>query len=180
MLAFYAGLAVTRVPQTMRVDQQRRPAHEMTGRSALSRSGVLLVAAIGCSLGSIWTAPPVIAAAAKDVTAVALDRCLADPAKGSTGDQTDCEAAAEQAYDRRMNQAYAALLKRLPPDVGARMRTSQRAWLAYRDQEAKAREALYATRHGTMYVPMESDDAVTLVGDRARLLERYLRTLNIE
>lgn len=57
VLAFYAGLAVTRVPQTMRVDQQRRPAHEMTGRSALSRSGVLLVAAIGCSLGSIWTAP---------------------------------------------------------------------------------------------------------------------------
>jgi len=119
------------------------------------------------------------ASSARDGTAIALDRCLAVPANASTAGQTDCEAAALRGYDRRMNVAYAALLRRLPVPVGERLRRSQRAWLAYRNVEGITRDALYATRQGTMYVPMQADDAVVLVGDRARLLERYVRALEI-
>jgi uncharacterized protein YecT (DUF1311 family) len=85
-----------------------------------------------------------------------------------------------RSYDRRMNAAYAALLRRLQPKAAEQLRRSQRAWLAFRDSEAAARQAIYATRQGTMYVPMEADAAVTIVGDRALLLERYLRVLSIE
>jgi hypothetical protein len=52
--------------------------------------------------------------------------------------------------------------------------------LAFRDAEARARGAIFATKQGTMFVPMESDAATVLVGDRARLLERYVRVLGIE
>ena len=83
-------------------------------------------------------------------------------------------------YDRRMNAAYAALVRRLPSAAADRLRQSQRAWLAFRDAEATTRGAIYATRQGTMYVSMESDAAVTVVADRARLLERYVRTIDIE
>jgi uncharacterized protein YecT (DUF1311 family) len=128
---------------------------------------------------SLSTSAPA-ANSARDGTVLTLDRCLAVPANASTAGQTDCEAAALQGYDQRMNVAYAALLRQLPAPVGDRLRRSQRAWLAYRDVEGITRDALYATRQGTMYVPMQADDAVVLVGDRARLLERYVRALEIE
>lgn len=119
------------------------------------------------------------AEARHDATAVALDRCPSLATNASTAGQTDCEAAAMRSYDRRMNVAYVDLMRRLPPDAASRLRVSQRAWLTFRDAEASARSAIFATRQGTMYVPMEADDAVTLVGDRTRLLERYVRTLNL-
>jgi uncharacterized protein YecT (DUF1311 family) len=128
------------------------------------------------------TIPGVALAAAvpRDATAVELDRCLALPANASTAGQTDCETAAMRGYDRRMNVTYAALMSRLPAAAADRLRRSQRAWLAFRDAEAQARGAIFATRQGTMFVAMESDAAMVLVGDRARLLERYVRVLGVE
>jgi uncharacterized protein YecT (DUF1311 family) len=79
-----------------------------------------------------------------------------------------------------MNVAYAALMRWLPAAAADRLRRSQRSWLAFRDAEARARGAIFATKQGTMFVPMESDAATVLVGDRARLLERYVRVLGIE
>jgi len=115
-----------------------------------------------------------------DATAVALEQCLALPANASTAGQTDCEAAAMHGYNHRMNVAYAALMRWLPAAAADRLRRSQRSWLAFRDAEARARGAIFATKQGTMFVPMESDAATVLVGDRARLLERYVRVLGIE
>lgn len=115
-----------------------------------------------------------------DATEAALERCLGLPANASTAGQTDCETVAGRAYDKRMNAAYVTLMRRLPAGAADRLRRSQRTWVVFRDAEATTRSAIYATRRGTMYVPMEADDTVTLVGDRARLLERYARALNIE
>ncbi|WP_313540521.1 lysozyme inhibitor LprI family protein [Sphingomonas sp.] len=125
-------------------------------------------------------APAAAAGAREDATDAALRRCLAALANASTAGQTNCEVAAERAYDRRMNAAYATLLRRLPAAAGVQLRRSQRAWIAYRDVEEQARQTIYATRQGTMYVPMQSDDLTTLIGDRARMLERYVRVMVIE
>lgn len=116
----------------------------------------------------------------RDPTSAALDACLAAPDKQSMGSQSDCFSRAERDFDRRMNAAYASILQRLPGPAGERLRQSQRAWIAYRDAETQARRAIYETRRGTMYVPMESDAAVALIGDRARMLERYERALDID
>jgi uncharacterized protein YecT (DUF1311 family) len=147
-------------------------------RQTSARNRPLMGVAIALLAMSVPTAAPA-ANSAHDATAIALDRCLAVPINASTASQTDCEAAALRGYDRRMNVAYASLLRRLSAQAVDRLRRSQRAWLAYRDAEEMSRDALYATRQGTMYVQMQADDAVTLVGDRARLLERYVRALNI-
>ncbi len=120
------------------------------------------------------------AAGSKDPTAVALNHCLNDAANASTAGQTDCEATATQDYDHRMNAAYATLMHKLPPNVATDLRASQRTWLAFRDQEAKARGALFETRQGTMYVPMQADDATNFIRDRALQLESYVAVMAID
>jgi uncharacterized protein YecT (DUF1311 family) len=115
-----------------------------------------------------------------DPTATALSRCLARADHASTAGQTECEGQAAAAYDRRMNAAYAALLRALPAEAGAQLRQSQRAWLLFRDAEGRARSALFATRQGTMYVPMEASAATDIVRDRALQLESALRVMRID
>jgi uncharacterized protein YecT (DUF1311 family) len=79
-----------------------------------------------------------------------------------------------------MNLAYAALLRRLSAPAAQSLRQSQRAWITFRDAEDRARNALYATRRGTMYVPMEAAAGTILTRDRALQLEGYARILSIE
>ncbi|WP_137934623.1 lysozyme inhibitor LprI family protein [Mesorhizobium comanense] len=145
----------------------------------ISTRRLLTFGALACLLTLAAPAKPE-ASALKDPTGETLDRCLNDPANGSTAGQTGCEATASDDYDRRMNAAYATLMRELPREAAQQLRLSQRAWLAFRDAEAKARNALYETRQGTMYVPMQASDATNLVRDRALLLEGYVRVMAID
>lgn len=120
------------------------------------------------------------AAAIADPTATALARCVDDPVNASTAGQTECDTAATKAYDARMNRAYAVLTKRLPVVAVRQLREAQHAWLAFRDAERRARTALYATRRGTMYVPMEAASETAVTRDRALELEIYVRVTAIE
>ncbi|WP_183111274.1 lysozyme inhibitor LprI family protein [Sphingomonas sp. So64.6b] len=115
-----------------------------------------------------------------DATAVALTRCLDDAANASTAGQTQCEVDAARAYDRRMNAAYAILMRTLPRPAAQTLRQTQQAWLAFRDAESKARGALFATRQGTMYVPMQAAGATVIVRDRALQLESDARIVAID
>ena len=146
----------------------------------MRRTGVehsRLFACAGLAVLVAATAPSIATAA--DATNAALDRCLASPANASTAGQVACESIAMKAYDRRMNAAYAILMRKLPASAAQRLRGAQRTWLGYRDSEALARGALYATREGTMFVPMQADAAVALVRDWALLLERYVRVMAV-
>jgi uncharacterized protein YecT (DUF1311 family) len=120
------------------------------------------------------------AAPSIDATESALSRCLDDPANASTAGQTECETAARRAYDRRMNAAYATLMRKLPAQAAQRLRSSQRAWLAFRDKETIARSALYETRQGTMFVPMQAAAVTEMIRARAQQLESYVRVMAIE
>ena len=148
---------------------------EMRIRPELHRS-LVIKAALACALAILSSAA---LSAPGDSTADTLDRCLNDPANGSTAGQTDCEAAASSDYDRRMNAAYATLMNKLPREAAGQLRLSQRAWLAFRDAETKARDALYETREGTMFVPMQAGDATNVIRDRALLLEGYVAVMAI-
>lgn len=127
----------------------------------------------------VTMATPCLAADA-DPIAAALDRCLADPANSATAGQTSCESQATRRYDERMNAAYRALLSMLPPVPAQRLREAQRTWLIFRSADAKAQAALYATRRGTMYVPLQAHAETVTVRDRTLQLEAYLRALRIE
>jgi uncharacterized protein YecT (DUF1311 family) len=121
-----------------------------------------------------------MAAADEDRTEAALRACLARPSAGSTAGQTACEAAAVRQYDQRLNAAYQSLMRRLPPDAAAKLRLSQRAWLAFRTSDETARSSLFASREGTMYVPMQAAANAAVIQDRALQLERMLRVLMID
>ncbi|MFK0164416.1 lysozyme inhibitor LprI family protein [Rhizobium sp. NPDC090279] len=123
---------------------------------------------------------PAFAASAPDPTQLTLNACLNDPEHGSTGGQDECEAAALSSYDKRMNVAYSKLIKSLPPQAAQDLKAAQRAWIDYRDLEARARGELFETRQGTMYAPMQADAETDLTRDRTLLLESYLRVLEID
>lgn len=130
----------------------------------------------------LLTLSPGTAAAlpARDPTQAALDVCLAAPQNASTAGQTECEVRASRDYDQRMNVAYSGLLRRLPLTAANRLRTAQRAWLAFRSANSNARSASYETRQGTMYVPMQAAAATNIFRDRALQLENDLRVMTIE
>jgi uncharacterized protein YecT (DUF1311 family) len=115
-----------------------------------------------------------------DQTDVALARCLDDPANASTAEQTKCQTHALLAWDQRMNAAYSTLMQRLPAGAGQRLRLSQRTWLTFRDADAQARTAFYATRRGTMYVPMQAASETAVTRDRAVQLEARVRIFAID
>jgi uncharacterized protein YecT (DUF1311 family) len=118
-------------------------------------------------------------ATAADATASLLDRCLDDPANASTAGQTACERRAAQTYDRRLNAAYQALLKTLPPLAAQRLKEAQRAWAGFRSADARARAALYGSRQGTIFVPMQADSETRILRDRTLQLESYLGAMKV-
>lgn len=130
----------------------------------------ITLAGVGAAVGAVMPDP----------VGDALTRCLNGPGGISTGGQSDCQTIARHAYDRRMNTAYALLMTRLPADARQRLRLSQRAWLAFRDMDAQARDAFYAARKGSMYVPMQAGAETTVTRDRALQLETWVRIATID
>jgi uncharacterized protein YecT (DUF1311 family) len=120
------------------------------------------------------------AAPSDDPTQDQQQACLADPAAASTAGQTQCAVTAAARYDQRLNAAYGKLMRRLPPEPAARLKAAQRAWLAFRAADEAARSAAYATREGTMYVPMQAAASADIVRDRALQLEGLLRVMTID
>lgn len=115
-----------------------------------------------------------------DATERQLRQCLARPANASTAAQVECQAAAGKAYDRRMNLAYAALLRRLSGPAAEKLRVAQRAWLRFRNANSEAGRALFATRQGTIYSPIFAAGQIATVRDRAIALETQLRILAVD
>lgn len=86
----------------------------------------------------------------------------------------------EQQWDALMNSAYRALLAKLPEKARESLRASQRAWLAFRDAEQKAQDGLFATREGTMYIPMAADARMLIIKHRATELASLAKILEID
>ncbi|WP_148264741.1 lysozyme inhibitor LprI family protein [Collimonas fungivorans] len=141
------------------------------------RPGCLLLAL--CVMGG---APAFAAAPAqdRDKTADALDACLSSEKTVSTADQTDCYATALKTYDNRLNAAYRKLMRTLPAPAAQNLRASQRAWIVFRDAELQAQSALFETRHGTIYVPMQEYEGLALTQERALRLESYNRVFDTD
>jgi uncharacterized protein YecT (DUF1311 family) len=128
-------------------------------------------------LAASW---PAQAAPGKDPTDARLYACLEKPEGQSTAGQVECQGAALKAYDGRMNAAYGRLLRKLPPAAVRDLKTSQRAWIAFRDAEKRTNLAVFSTRQGTMYVPMSVASVTSVTRDRAFALEAYVQILEID
>lgn len=55
-----------------------------------------------------------------------------------------CFAGAVTAANRRLNETYAQIIKRLPPEDQASLRSAERLWVQFRDATCKAEGDLYS------------------------------------
>jgi uncharacterized protein YecT (DUF1311 family) len=82
------------------------------------------------------------AAGAQDQADTMIDACHG---KESTMDIVDCLGKLAGQWDRRLNAAYQAALKKADPAAVAPLRASERAWLEYRKQRC---DYIYANAGG--------------------------------
>lgn len=94
---------------------------------------------------------------------------------GSTSGTVDAAEKAYSEWDAELNKNYKGLLAKLPSEKArAALKTSQSAWLQFRDKEFQALDQLYGGLEGTMYVPMSVESRIRIVRDRAlQLLADY-------
>lgn len=98
------------------------------------------------------------------------------PAQAQTQGEMNQEAYRDfQAADKALNAAYAKALKALPDDEAReKLKTAQRAWLAYRDAEAEC-EADFV-RGGTM-APLERACSLkALTEDRTKEIQALVKS----
>ena len=54
---------------------------------------------------------------------------------GTTGELTQCAASAVQVADQRLNRSYEAVMCHLEPDDREKLKSAERAWIAFRDSD---------------------------------------------
>jgi len=96
----------------------------------------------------------------------------------TTGGLVECAEIAYKKWDLELNKNYRALLRKLKPADKQVLITSQRTWIAFRDNEFKLIDTLYDQLQGTMYIPMRYDERMQIVKRRAQALSDHLDTLN--
>lgn len=93
----------------------------------MTRWGLAIAASVALALagfaGAAWAAPGADAYYSK-----AYDACM-DAAGGSTYPMRDCIGAEHATWDKALNEAYQALMKRRPAAEQAQLRDDERAWL---------------------------------------------------
>lgn len=97
---------------------------------------------------------------------------------GSTSGQIDCAEAAYKEWDRALNKAYKKLLAAYPSKIEKdALRSSQRAWLKFRNLEFENIDNVYDRKEGTMYLPMRVESKTRVVRERALQLMRLASIL---
>ncbi len=128
-------------------------------------------AAVCAALFSL-SMPAAPAEEAKDLLDVQIERLLAKDE--STAGQMQAYDKGIDLWDREMNRVYGELMKQLSPAGREALKVSQRAWLAWRDAQARLIQETYGRAAGTMYRPMASAHVMETVKTRTLQLRRYL------
>ena len=95
----------------------------------------------------------------------------------STAGMLNCLDEAYIMWDKELNAVYQGLRGLLNPRQKDALKTSQRAWLAYRDAEFETIELIYGSLDGTMWSLAARDDKVGLLRSRVLELSVYLESL---
>lgn len=94
---------------------------------------------------------------------------------------TDCDIQAEEEWDKELNKVYNTLMKKLKPKGKEALKTSQKVWLKFRDQEYAAIDAMFSGHDGSIWVNVRSSLSMKVVRNRVLVLEDYLEEAkNIE
>jgi len=91
----------------------------------------------------------------------------------------NCSGAAYERWDAELNAVYRELMANLPPAAADQLRNAQRRWLAFRDEEFKAINEIYANRQGTMWSLIVADTRLKLLRRRVEDLIGYRHDLSM-
>ncbi len=95
-------------------------------------------------------------------------------AKGqSTHGEAECARKAEAEWDAELNRAYRKLLGTLGAEGKPGLVKAQRAWISYRDAEFALTVAVYDSREGSMFIPIQAHARMRVVRARALELAHY-------
>lgn len=100
-----------------------------------------------------------------------------DRSGGVTFDMREAQGRANERWDAELNRVYRDLLAALPAADQDRLRTAQRAWLAFRDAELAFAESETIAGGGTMAPLVVNDIAMGLLRDRTCALSRHRKAL---
>ena len=106
-------------------------------------------------------------AQAEERTSKPYAACL-DAAGGATFAMQDCISAELERQDRRLNEAYKALMGSVPEKRKAQLRDAQRKWIEFRDANC---EFYYDPQGGSAARLASNECVVTLTAERAHELE---------
>lgn len=98
-----------------------------------------------------------------------LQQCLNK--ESSTAALMQCYDSANKAWDQEMNQQYEQAMKKLTGEPKAKLRSAQRAWLAYRDSWLDASKSVFFASQGTMASLSLGAQGVNLVRNQALMLQ---------
>lgn len=91
--------------------------------------------------------------------------------EGSTVGIAGCLLRRAEAWDKRLNDAYAALQRRITPEQRDMLRSAQRLWISYRDANC----AFYAAQEGSIHQIGHAECLRATTEARARELDAAMR-----
>jgi uncharacterized protein YecT (DUF1311 family) len=97
--------------------------------------------------------------------------CVQKEGNMSNGVLNQCYGREAAVWDKRLNAAYRAALPKMEKDAADNLKTTQRAWIAWRD--ASCREP-YLVFQGTMAGPIEAWCGMNLTARQAMWMENWL------
>lgn len=77
-------------------------------------------------------------------------------------------------WDRELNRVYQELLKEIAAAEREKLRSSQRAWVTFRDANRESIGGVYGAAKGTMYRPMAVYAELNVIKARAQQLRTLL------
>lgn len=98
-----------------------------------------------------------------------LDQCMNK--ESTTLGMSKCYDTASKAWDKEMNVQYTQAMKKLTGDPTDKLRSAQRAWLAYRDSWLDASRSYFLSSQGSMAALSVGAQGVSLVRNQALMLQ---------
>ncbi len=105
---------------------------------------------------------------------IEFDECLAKDESMNTAGQVNCTQVAAKAWDVELNILYQFVSSKLSDEGKMKLKTSQLAWIKYKDQEYKNIDSIYSDLDGSMYRLMREASILDITKHRALELQTYL------
>lgn len=102
-----------------------------------------------------------------------LAECKKEAGKHSAEKHIQCEYTARIAWEKEIDKYYGLLIGAVKPDAKKLLKTAQKNWIAYRDEEMAFTGSLYKNMESKAWLVIHAARLTTLMRTRALELQEY-------